>query len=45
MCHESQHVDPASTERLVRDWMQSTASAFGLGDGRCAEAFQVVDTR
>lgn len=45
MCHESQHVDPATTEERVRAWMQLTASTFGLGEGRFAEAFQVVDTR
>jgi LmbE family N-acetylglucosaminyl deacetylase len=45
MCHESQHVDPVSTEERVRAWMQLTASTFGLGEGRFAEAFQVVDTR
>ncbi|MBI5089103.1 MAG: PIG-L family deacetylase [Actinobacteria bacterium] len=45
MCHESQHVDPSGTEERVRAWMQLTASTFGLGDGRSAEAFQIVDTR
>jgi LmbE family N-acetylglucosaminyl deacetylase len=45
LCHETQHTDPAGVEQRVRAWMQATAQRFGLADGRCAEAFQVVDTR
>ncbi|MCU1359626.1 MAG: putative hydrolase [Ilumatobacteraceae bacterium] len=45
MCHQTQHVDPAGTAARIREWMQATATSFGLGDGRSAEAFQVVDTR
>jgi hypothetical protein len=29
----------------VREWMSDVATTFGLGTGRYAEAFQVVDTR
>jgi LmbE family N-acetylglucosaminyl deacetylase len=43
--HRSQHPDPDAMEGRVRGWLQATASAFGLADGRCAEAFRVVDTR
>lgn len=45
LCHETQHTDPAGTEQRVRAWMQATGERFGLASGRCAEAFQVVDTR
>jgi LmbE family N-acetylglucosaminyl deacetylase len=45
MCHETQHVDPAGTATRIRAWLQDTATTFGLGEGRSAEVFQVVDTR
>lgn len=45
LCHESQHVDPVRTERVVREWAAATAARFGLPDGRAAEAFRLVDTR
>ncbi|HXY43050.1 MAG TPA: PIG-L deacetylase family protein [Acidimicrobiales bacterium] len=44
-CHESQVGDPAELEEFVRRWTASTAARGGLGPGRHAEAFQVVDTR
>jgi LmbE family N-acetylglucosaminyl deacetylase len=45
LCHETQHQDPSGVEARVRGWMGVTAQSFGLPEGRCAEAFQVVDTR
>jgi LmbE family N-acetylglucosaminyl deacetylase len=45
MCHETQHPDPVRTDTMVREWMSDVATTFGLGTGRYAEAFQVVDTR
>jgi len=45
LCHETQHQDPSGVESRVRAWMQLTAKAFDLPEGRMAEAFQVVDTR
>lgn len=45
MAHESQHPDPTATAERVRQWMSATAAALGLGEGRYAEAFRVVDTR
>lgn len=45
MRHESQHVDPARIRTLIRDWGESNAVQFGLGEGRAAEAFQIIDTR
>lgn len=45
MCHETQHLDPDATATRIRSWMQLTATNLGLGEGRSAEAFQVVDTR
>lgn len=45
MAHESQHPDPAATAERVRQWMAATAAALGVGEGRYAEAFRVVDTR
>lgn len=44
LCHESQHQDPARVEEMVRGWLGATAERFGLEPGRCAEAFQVLDT-
>ena len=45
LAHETQHQDPTGVEERVRAWMQLTAQAFGLPEGRMAEAYQVVDTR
>lgn len=45
LCHESQHVDPARIEEIVRAWGASNAVQFGLGEDRSAEAFQIIDTR
>ena len=42
MCHASQLPDPAGIEERVRGWVRHTATAFGLPDGACAEAFRVV---
>lgn len=45
LCHESQHPDPAQMQTRVRAWGAMNAEQFGLGSGRAAEAFQVIDTR
>lgn len=45
LCHESQHIDPQRTARVVREWAAATAARFGLPEGRAAEAFRLVDTR
>ena len=45
LCHQSQHPDPAQMETRVRAWGAMNAEQFGLGPGRVAEAFQVIDTR
>lgn len=45
MQHRSQFREPAGVEERVRGWMHATAQAFGLPEGRSAEAFRVVDTR
>jgi LmbE family N-acetylglucosaminyl deacetylase len=44
-CHVSQLSDPEGVASFVRQWTSVTAQRFGLGAGRLAEAFQVVDTR
>ena len=44
-CHVSQLSDPEGVASFVRQWTSATAQRFGLGAGRLAEAFQVVDTR
>ena len=44
-CHESQISDPRQLEEMVRGWLAATAERAGLGAGRFAEVFQVVDTR
>ena len=36
--------DPEGIRQRVRAWVEATAKQFGLGDGRLAEAFQVIDT-
>jgi LmbE family N-acetylglucosaminyl deacetylase len=43
--HRSQYDDWGSLEQRVRDWMKATAETHGLGEGRLAEQFQVVETR
>ncbi len=45
MRHESQHSDPERIEQMVRGWVADTAMRLGLGEGRAAEAFQVIVTR
>lgn len=42
MCHVSQLPDPEGVQGRVRQWMQQTAAAMGLPEGRSAEAFRVV---
>ena len=44
LCHRSQLPDPEATRERVRGWMEATAGAGGLAEGRLAEAFKVVDT-
>lgn len=43
--HRSQHSDPEGIRQRVREWNGFNATRFGLGEGRLAEAFRVVDTR
>jgi LmbE family N-acetylglucosaminyl deacetylase len=43
-CHESQVADASQLEGFVRGWVSRTAEEHGLGEGRLAEAFQVVST-
>jgi LmbE family N-acetylglucosaminyl deacetylase len=45
MCHQSQHTDRQRITELMDGWTTATAAAFGLPEGRRAEAFRVVDTR
>jgi hypothetical protein len=42
LCHVSQHANPAVMRERVTEWMGRTAQAFGLPEGRLAEAFRVV---
>lgn len=42
--HRSQLPEPDAVMERVRSWMQHTATAFGLPQGRSAEAFRVVVT-
>jgi len=44
LCHRSQLPDPEATTEGVRGWMEGTARAGGLPEGRLAEAFRVVKT-
>ncbi|MFM9112522.1 MAG: PIG-L deacetylase family protein, partial [Actinomycetota bacterium] len=44
LCHASQHQDPQGLPERMRGWGQLIAQAGGLPEGRCAEAFLVVDT-
>lgn len=43
--HKSQIPEPAQLAAFVRQWAEATAERHGLGPGRLAEAFQVIDTR
>ena len=43
--HASQITEPERVGQFVREWGEQTAKLFGLGPGRLAESFQVVDTR
>lgn len=43
--HRSQHPDPDAMETRVRAWIADNAARLGLGAGRSAEVFRVVDTR
>lgn len=45
MRHESQLPDPSRIEGIVRSWGATQAAQFGLGDGRAAETFQIIDTK
>ena len=45
LCHESQLPDPAGLPQRMREWGKQIAKSGGLPDGRCAEAFLVVDTK
>ena len=45
MRHESQFSDPTGVETRVRALNLSLGEQFGLGAGRSAEVFQVIDTR
>ncbi|MEZ5217693.1 MAG: PIG-L deacetylase family protein [Ilumatobacteraceae bacterium] len=42
-CHASQFREFAPVAERVRGWVAATAAQFGLGDGRSAEAFQVLE--
>ncbi|WP_046471297.1 PIG-L deacetylase family protein [Allosalinactinospora lopnorensis] len=42
--HASQVKDFAELETALRGWLASNAAAGGLGDGRMAEVFQIVNT-
>ena len=42
--HESQISDPAALETLIKGWTAGTAQAGGLGEGRAAEAFRLINT-
>jgi len=44
LCHDSQHPEPDSMRHRVAEWMLGTAKAFGLAEGRSAEAVRVVQT-
>ncbi len=45
LSHKSQLPDPAATEAMVRQWGSANANAYGLGEGRYAEAVRMVNTR
>ncbi|HEX6355138.1 PIG-L deacetylase family protein [Actinophytocola sp.] len=44
-CHLSQPGAVEAVENNLRQYHADTAARFGLGDGRLAECFQVVDTK
>ena len=43
--HASQHPDPEGLDERVREWSAAHGGAGGMGSGRFAEAFQVINTR
>ncbi|MDZ7674001.1 MAG: PIG-L deacetylase family protein [Acidimicrobiales bacterium] len=43
--HVSQHTGGPETEERLRGWNGHNAEVAGLGEGRLAEAFRVMDTR
>ena len=44
-CHESQVGHRDDLEEAIRGWGSSNAEAWGLGEGRVAEGFRVVNTQ
>jgi LmbE family N-acetylglucosaminyl deacetylase len=44
LCHESQHPNPDGMQDRVRSWNEAVAKDYELGEGRLAEAFQVIAT-
>lgn len=45
LCHESQMIGREdSIGPMIREWSRATAKAAGLGEGRCAEGFERIDT-
>lgn len=44
-CHASQHTDEPEVEERIRGWNGLNAEAGGLGVGRFAECYRVMDTR
>jgi LmbE family N-acetylglucosaminyl deacetylase len=44
-CHVSQNTAGEAMEQRLRDWGAANAALAGLGAGRLAEAFRVMDTR
>jgi LmbE family N-acetylglucosaminyl deacetylase len=44
-CHASQLSPELDLDGMIRGWTGATAAAAGLGEGRFAESFRVVDTR
>lgn len=45
LAHISQHPDPDGLEERMRGWGRLQAQAAGLGEGRLAESFRVIETR
>ena len=44
LCHDTQHPEPDAMRHRVAEWMVATGRAFGLPEGRSAEAVRVVQT-
>jgi LmbE family N-acetylglucosaminyl deacetylase len=42
MCHKSQMPDPEAVAQRVQDWGRANGELAGLGEGRSAELFRVV---